>query len=128
MKNVTGTIAIGETLFNNTSSGEATVAKIDLATATADVVATTDTDGRFLNEDGYPAVAPPWGTLNAIDLNKGEILWKVPLGEYEELTAKGYPKTGTENYGGPLISAGNLIFIGATNDHYFRAFNKETGE
>ena len=84
--------------------------------------------GRFLNEDGYPAVAPPWGTLNAIDLNKGEILWKVPLGEYEELTAKGYPKTGTENYGGPLISAGNLIFIGATNDHYFRGFNKETGE
>ena len=84
--------------------------------------------GRFLNEDGYPAVAPPWGTLNAIDLNKGEILWKVPLGEYEELTAKGYPKTGTENYGGPLISAGNLIFIGATNDGYFRAFNKKTGE
>ena len=84
--------------------------------------------GRFLNEDGYPAVAPPWGTLNAIDLNKGKILWKVPLGEYEELTAKGYPKTGTENYGGPLITAGNLIFIGATNDHYFRAFNKETGE
>ena len=84
--------------------------------------------GRFLNEDGYPAVAPPWGTLNAIDLNKGEILWKVPLGEYEELTAKGYPKTGTENYGGPLISAGNLIFIGATNDSFFRAFNKETGE
>ena len=84
--------------------------------------------GRFLNEDGYPAVAPPWGTLNAIDLNKGEILWKVPLGEYEELTKKGYPKTGTENYGGPLISAGNLIFIGATNDSFFRAFNKETGE
>jgi quinoprotein glucose dehydrogenase len=84
--------------------------------------------GRFLNENGYPAVAPPWGTLNAIDLNKAEILWKVPLGEYEELTAKGYPKTGTENYGGPLISAGNLIFIGATNDGYFRAFNKKTGE
>ena len=72
--------------------------------------------GRFLNEDGYPAVAPPWGTLNAIDLNKGEILWKVPLGEYEELTAR-VTKTGTENYGGPLISGGG-DFIGATNDSF----------
>ncbi|PDH46091.1 MAG: pyrrolo-quinoline quinone [Flavobacteriales bacterium MED-G15] len=83
--------------------------------------------GRFLNEDGYPAVAPPWGTLNAVDLNKGEILWKVPLGEYEELTKKGFPKTGTENYGGPIVTAGNLIFIGATNDGFVRAFHKETG-
>jgi quinoprotein glucose dehydrogenase len=84
--------------------------------------------GRFMDENGYPAVKPPWGTLNAIDLNKGELLWQVPLGEYDELTKKGFAKTGTENYGGPIVTAGGIIFIGATNDEYFRAFNKESGE
>ena len=84
--------------------------------------------GRFMDENGYPAVKPPWGTLNAIDLNKGEIVWQVPLGEYEELTKQGFSKTGTENYGGPILTDGGLIFIGATNDEYFRAFDKKTGE
>ena len=84
--------------------------------------------GRFMDENGYPAIKPPWGTLNAIDLNKGEILWQVPLGEYDELTKRGFPKTGTENYGGPVVTAGGLIFIGATNDEYFRAFDKISGE
>ena len=83
--------------------------------------------GRFMDQNGYPAVKPPWGTLNAIDLNKGEIVWQVPLGEYEELSNKGFPKTGTENYGGPIVTKGGLIFIGATNDEYFRAFDKKTG-
>jgi quinoprotein glucose dehydrogenase len=83
---------------------------------------------RFFDPFGYPAMKPPWGTLNAIDLNKGEILWQVPLGEFEELTAKGIPKTGTENYGGPVLTAGGLIFIGASKDEYFRAFDKTTGE
>jgi len=83
---------------------------------------------RFVDSEGYPAVAPPWGTLNAIDLNKGEILWKVPLGEFEELTERGVPKTGTENYGGPVVTAGGLIFIAATKDEYIRAFDKDTGE
>ena len=83
---------------------------------------------RFLDPDGYPAVAPPWGTLSAINLNTGEYVWKIPLGEYPELTAAGVKNTGTENYGGPVVTAGGLLFIGATNfDQRFRAFDKATG-
>ena len=82
---------------------------------------------RFLDPDGYPAVKPPWGTLNAIDLNTGDYLWRVPLGELPELTAKGIPPTGTENYGGPLVTAGGLVFIGASKDEHFRAFDRKTG-
>jgi quinoprotein glucose dehydrogenase len=83
---------------------------------------------KFLDPEGYPAVAPPWGTLNAIDLNTGEYVWKIPLGEYPELSAKGLNNTGTENYGGPIVTAGGLLFIGATNfDKKFRAFDKATG-
>ena len=83
---------------------------------------------RYLDKEGYPAIKPPWGTLNAVDLNTGEIKWKVPLGEYEKLTARGIPPTGTENYGGPVVTAGGLIFIGATADETFRAFDKDTGK
>ncbi|HYW43891.1 MAG TPA: PQQ-binding-like beta-propeller repeat protein [Bryobacteraceae bacterium] len=84
---------------------------------------------KFLDPDGYPAVAPPWGTLNAINLNTGEYAWKIPLGEYPELAAKGMNDTGTENYGGPIVTAGGLVFIAATNfDRKFRAFDKETGK
>src|SRR5690606_18252943 len=82
---------------------------------------------RFLDPDGYPAMKPPWGTLNAIDLNTGEYLWKVPLGEFPELTEKGVPITGTENYGGPIVTAGGLVFIAATRDEKIRAFDKNTG-
>jgi quinoprotein glucose dehydrogenase len=83
---------------------------------------------RLLDPDGYPAVQPPWGTLNAIDLNSGEYLWKVPLGEYPALAAQGMKNTGSENYGGPIVTAGGLVFIAATNfDHKFRAFDKSTG-
>jgi len=83
---------------------------------------------KFLDPDGYPAIAPPWGTLNAINLNTGEYAWKIPLGEYPELAAKGLTKTGSENYGGPIVTAGGLVFIGATSfDRKFRAFDKATG-
>ena len=84
---------------------------------------------KFLDAEGYPAIAPPWGTLNAINLNTGDYVWKIPLGEYPELAAAGVKNTGTENYGGPVVTAGGLVFIGATNfDKKFRAFDKATGE
>jgi quinoprotein glucose dehydrogenase len=83
---------------------------------------------RFLDPDGYPAVVPPWGTLNAIDLNTGEYVWRISLGEYPGLAAQGMKNTGTENYGGPIVTAGGLVFIGATNfDKKFHAFDKSTG-
>jgi len=84
---------------------------------------------KWLDPDGYPAVAPPWGTLNAINLNTGEYVWKIPFGEYPELAAKGLKNTGSENYGGPVVTAGGLLFIGATSfDKKFRAFDKSTGD
>lgn len=84
---------------------------------------------KFLDPDGYPAVAPPWGTLNAIDLNTGEYLWRLPFGEYPELIEQGHDVTGTENYGGPVLTATGLLFIGATiYDRKFRAFDAAAGE
>lgn len=84
---------------------------------------------RFVDPDGYPAVAPPWGTLNAIDMSTGRYLWKIPFGEYPELTRQGIPTTGSENYGGPVVTAGGLLFIGATVfDRQFHAYNSSTGE
>jgi quinoprotein glucose dehydrogenase len=90
---------------------------------------TTDGYNKFLDPDGYPAIAPPWGTLNAISLDTGNYAWKIPLGEYPELAAKGMKDTGSENYGGPLVTRSGLLFIGATNfDSKFRAFDKKTGK
>lgn len=82
---------------------------------------------KFLTKEGYPAVTPPWGTLNAIDLKSGKIIWKDTLGDYPELLAKGL-HTGTENYGGPVVTAGGLVFIAATKDSKIRAFNKRNGQ
>ncbi len=83
---------------------------------------------RWYDNQGYPVSNPPWGTLTAINMNSGEHLWQVPLGEYPELTERGVPLTGTDNYGGPAVTAGNLLFIAATKDEMFRAFDKRTGE
>ncbi len=84
---------------------------------------------KFLDPEGYPVVKPPWGTLNALDLDTGEYLWQIPLGEYTKLAARGLTKTGSENYGGPVVTAGGVLFIGATiYDRKFRAFDKRTGE
>ncbi len=82
---------------------------------------------RFLDPEGYPAVKPPWGTLNAIDHDAGENRWSDPLGERPELTRRGIPPTGTENYGGPIVTAGGLVFIAATKDEKLRAFDKRSG-
>jgi quinoprotein glucose dehydrogenase len=83
---------------------------------------------RWVDNNGNPVIKPPWGNLTAIDLNSGEHVWRVPLGELDYLTLKGLPPTGTENYGGPVVTRGGLIFIGATKDEKFRVFNKYTGE
>ena len=84
---------------------------------------------KFLDPDGYPAISPPWGTLSAIDLNTGKYLWKIPLGEYPALAAQGMKNTGSENYGGPIVTAGGVLFIGATVfDRKFRAFDSHTGQ
>jgi quinoprotein glucose dehydrogenase len=105
----------------------------------ADVLAKRDVRGerpeyvfagypKLLDPEGYPGVKPPWGTLNAIDLNTGKLVWKVPLGEYPELTARGIAKTGTENFGGAMVTAGGLVFAGGTRDECLRAFDAKTGK
>jgi quinoprotein glucose dehydrogenase len=84
---------------------------------------------KFLDPDGYPAISPPWGTLNAIDLKTGKYLWKIPFGEYPELAKQGMKNTGSENYGGPVVTASGVLFIGATvQDQKLRAFDTSTGK
>lgn len=82
---------------------------------------------KFVDQEGYPAVKPPWGTLTAIDLNAGTLVWQVPIGEYPELKARGVPPTGTENFAGTIVTKGGLVFAGGTIDRTFRAFDKTNG-
>lgn len=106
---------------NTTRSGDADVSAPDF---------TYNISGysKFLDSDGYPAISPPWGTLNAIDLNSGKFLWKITYGEYPELMEKGIPQTGSESYGGPVVTASGLLFIAGTKDEKFRAYDKNNGE
>ncbi|MCC6510181.1 MAG: pyrroloquinoline quinone-dependent dehydrogenase [Pirellulaceae bacterium] len=83
---------------------------------------------QFRDQEGYPAIAPPWGLLNAIDLSTGEFVWRTVLGEYEELTKRGVPQTGTDSFGGAIVTAGGLVFIAGTRDERIRAFDKSTGK
>lgn len=83
---------------------------------------------RWYDSKGYPINTPPWGTLTAIDMNTGKRRWQIPLGEYPELTAKGIPITGTDNYGSAAVTAGGLLFIAATKDQQFRAIDRQTGK
>jgi quinoprotein glucose dehydrogenase len=97
--------------------------------STTDMKYVSDGYNRFLDPDGYPAIRPPWGTLTAINLDTGRTSWQRPLGEYPELVAQGMKDTGSENYGGPVVTAGGLLFIAATSyDNKFRAFDKNSGE
>jgi quinoprotein glucose dehydrogenase len=82
---------------------------------------------KWRDANGYPATRPPWGTLSAIDLNTGDYLWRIPLGEFAELKAKGIAPTGTEQYGGPIVTAGGIVFIGATQDEKLHALDKRSG-
>ena len=82
---------------------------------------------RWRDSAGLPAIKPPWGTLNAIDLNTGDYRWRIPIGEHPKLAARGISNTGTEMYGGPIVTAGGLVFIAATLDEKFRAFDKDNG-
>jgi quinoprotein glucose dehydrogenase len=83
---------------------------------------------KLKDHEGYPGSKPPWGTLTAIDLNSGKHLWKIPLGEYKELTQRGIPLTGMENFGAPLVTIGGIVFVSGTKDKKIRAFNSKTGE
>jgi len=106
----------------------------DIVSETAEASTTTTAPTftgyrKFLDPENYPAIAPPWGTLNAIDLNTGKYLWKIPFGTYPELVAKGMSDTGSDNYGGPVVTDGGLLFIGASVfDQKFHAYDKTTGK
>lgn len=105
-----------------------TQSKVEVASALNETPYTHGGYNKFLDKNGLPGISPPWGTLHAIDLNTGDYLWSVPFGETLSLKEKGFPTTGTENYGGPIITENGLLFIAATKDGFFRAFDKNTGK
>ncbi len=111
------------------TGGDRETALVETADSPARLRYTIDGYNKFLDPDGWPAVEPPWGTLTAINLDTGEFAWRIPFGEIPALVRQGLPNTGSENYGGSVVTAGGLLFIGATNyDNQFRAFDKATGK
>lgn len=96
-------------------------------TDTASIYLNVTPFSHFNDPEGRPSIKPPWGTLNAIDLNTGEYAWKIPIGNRPELQEKGAPDTGAEGSGGPIVTAGGLVFIGSTRDKKFRAYDKDNG-
>lgn len=115
-------------LVNYVYSGEDSQILNSLS-STSDMKYVSDGYNRFLDPDGYPAIQPPWGTLTAIKLDTGKVAWQRPLGEYPEFATRGMKETGSENYGGPVVTAGGLLFIAATSyDNKIRAFDKNSGK
>jgi quinoprotein glucose dehydrogenase len=110
------------------AAGSQAIAEADPAVAEPDRRYMHTGYGRLLDPDGFPASRAPWGSLSAIDLTRGEIAWRVPLGDYPRALAAGFAGLGAENYGGPVVTAGGLLFIAATPDSLLRAFDKSTGE
>ena len=118
--------SLGYIFVNTRSVG--TLAKLNPTTSSGLLPSYAKQKIPFEDQNGYPCSAPPWGELMAVSAATGDIVWRVPLGEYKELTAKGIPKTGTPNAGGPIITTGGVLFIGATADLMFRAFDPKTGK
>jgi quinoprotein glucose dehydrogenase len=117
--------AVRRAMVEYVVSGRSLTVRADKPSS-VDVPYTLDGYIRFTDPDGFPAVTPPWGTLTAIDLSRAAIAWQVPLGE---VPGSGLQGTGSENYGGPVVTAGGVVFIGATNyDKKFRAFDAATGQ
>ncbi|SFR36719.1 quinoprotein glucose dehydrogenase [Robiginitalea myxolifaciens] len=124
-------IALGEFLLETESKGAESAEKQEVVDAGPNLNAQVPYQHRgyhkFLDANGLPGINPPWGTLHAVDMNSGEYLWQIPLGDTESLKAEGQPPTGTENYGGPVITENGLLFIAATKDGYFRVFDRDSG-
>jgi quinoprotein glucose dehydrogenase len=114
---------------NNTTGKAAFIAEHKVVDPYLDIPYEMAGYNKFLSKDKLPAIAPPWGTLNAVNLNTGKMVWRIPLGDDPAFAGKtnGQP-TGTENYGGPVVTAGGLVFIAATKDDMMRAFGKSTGK
>jgi quinoprotein glucose dehydrogenase len=116
--------AVRRAIVEYIASGKSVMVRADRPTP-FDLRYSLDGEARFTDPDGFPAIAPPWGTLTAIDMNKASIAWQVPLGE---MPGSGVANSGSENYGGPVVTAGGVVFIGATvYDRKFRAFDAKTG-
>ncbi len=117
--------AVRRAIVEYIASGKSVMVRADRPTP-FDLRYSLDGEARFTDPDGFPAITPPWGTLTAIDMNKASIAWQVPLGE---MPGSGVANSGSENYGGPVVTAGGVVFIGATvYDRKFRAFDAKTGK